>query len=58
MDLSPVSAVAGSATAAGQASTQVEVQVQSLSKAMKVQEEALMQLLNSLGVGQNLDVEA
>ena len=56
--MSDVSAIAGGATAMKQAELQTQVQVSLLKESLDTQMQIMQMLLESLGVGQNLNLEA
>ncbi len=58
MSMSEISAAATAATTAAHVVTQQAASVKLLEKSLSMQADAMSQLLASMGLGQNIDIEA
>ena len=56
--MSEISSVAASVTASSQAVNQQGAALRLLEKALQVQTDAMAEILGSMGLGQNIDIEA
>lgn len=56
--MSDVGAIVNQAVAQDRAALQVQVGVSVLKQAIEIQEETVLKLLETLGVGQNIDIQA